>query len=359
MPDSTSQARRCGDLAGQPHRPGQVGDHLVERGGRAPGRAAPPGTRRGRSPGTAPAARRARPGPGPARPAPAPGPPRRSLRPSAAPSSAPCSAPSRSVVACDSSPTSRRRSTSRARVSRRRDSRSSRGQLVGLAHPLVQLGAPLHAAQQEPGAVGHVLHEPLVGRGDRAVRLARSPARPAAPCRRAPARRGRCRAGRAAPRGCPRRPPAGRPAGSAAVSTSRSSTASHTTARCAPVPSASTCASPGSASSSEPAPTRAVVCGQHRVRRGEPVVGEPRGRAGRSARGPRPSRPPPPPRPRTAAAAAGPSPTHAVERRPPRTSEHRAGPARDQQQPQQASRRAGASSAAPSSRHSPSRCERR
>ena len=46
-----------------------------------------------------------------------------------------------------------------------------RGQLVGLADALVQLDAPLHAAQQEPGAVGHVLHEPLVGRGDRAVRL--------------------------------------------------------------------------------------------------------------------------------------------------------------------------------------------
>ena len=171
MPDSTSQARRCGDLTGQPHRPGQVGDHLVERGG-GPLVAQHRGVHAaGDHP--EPLQQLVQRDAGPAQRVQRPLRVRRGgpLRPSAAPSSAPCSASSRSVVACDSSPISRRRSTSRARVSRRRDSRSSRGQLVGLADALVQLDAPLHAAQQEPGAVGHVLHEPLVGRGDRAVRL--------------------------------------------------------------------------------------------------------------------------------------------------------------------------------------------
>ena len=163
-----------GDLAGQPHRPGQVGDHLVERGG----------------------------GPLVAQ--------HRGIH-----SAGDHPEPLQQLVQRDAGPAQRvqclprvrrsgirtgaqavrgtvERAVQRVEPFRRRVrqladqpppldlSRAGqpppglaqlRGELVGLADALVQLDAPLHAAQQEPGAVGHVLHEPLVGRGDRAVRL--------------------------------------------------------------------------------------------------------------------------------------------------------------------------------------------
>ena len=155
------------DLAGQPHRPGQVGDHLVERGAGPWSRSTAGYTpraitrKRSSSSSSATRARPARPAPGPAGWPPA-------SRPSAAverpvqrgePVRGRVRQLADQAAALDL----------RARVSRRRDSRSSRGQLVGPAHALAQLDAALHAAQQEPapsatscmsrwsaGVIGHV-----------------------------------------------------------------------------------------------------------------------------------------------------------------------------------------------------------
>ena len=185
---------------------------------------------------------------------------------------------SRSVVACPSSMTSRRRSTSRARASRCRDACSSVARSSARrtrsassafsATPRSSSAAPFATSWISSWSAG-VIGGAGLADGQRGAQHRAVEHRDDVVDVRAGEQHGQVRR-------------LLRPAGSGrgrrvlrAPTTSRSPTASHTAARVAPVPSASTWASPGRACSREPARIRAAAAASAEYGVTSPVVGQP------------------------------------------------------------------------------------